>query len=84
MENNIDDRFITVYPNPASEWITVSLGSVTGKIQVTIFQLNGQQKVFADVEGPEWKFNISDFAEGTYVLQIKAGRIMKMIRLVKK
>jgi hypothetical protein len=84
IQENIDERSITVYPNPASDWLTVFFTGIPGEKQVVIFHLNGQQKVFANVEGPEWKFSIADFSQGIYVLQIKAGGMLKTIRLAKQ
>jgi uncharacterized repeat protein (TIGR03803 family) len=84
IRENIDERSITVYPNPASDWLTVFFNGIPGEKQVAIFHLNGQQKVFAQVEGPEWKFRITDFTQGIYVLQIKAGKMLKTIRFAKQ
>jgi uncharacterized repeat protein (TIGR03803 family) len=79
-----DDNFkVEVYPNPASDWLHVSLGGMTGKKDLTIFQMSGLETASQQTEGQEARFPVTDYAKGMYVVRVKSGDQVRMIRFVK-
>jgi uncharacterized repeat protein (TIGR03803 family) len=83
-DNDSDDDRTTVYPNPASDFITVRLGDKSGRKQVSIFQLNGLLKAFCEVYDDEITFNISDYQNGIYVVRIVTRSKIELIRFEKR
>lgn len=83
-ESHAGDISINAFPNPTADWLTVSFGNLRGKKAVTIFHLNGMEKAFQQIEEQEARFLVTDYAQGSYVVQVKAGKTLKTIRFVKK
>jgi hypothetical protein len=69
---------LSIYPNPASDFITVTNIQVAGYIE--LFMLTGELLNTYYVTPPETKLNISYLAKGDYIL--KYGE--KTVKLVKK
>lgn len=77
-----------VYPNPASDHITVQLRGVNdNQIKMELVNLNGQALKSMDIavvsaEG-EYKLDVSGLKPGVYVLKLYFGRELKTIKIVK-
>lgn len=83
-ESGTDDVIVDVFPNPASDWLTVSFGTLKGRKVVTIFQLNGMEKAYSEVETQDARFPVADYAQGHYIVQVKIGKLVKEIRFIKE
>jgi len=76
IRNNISVKnLVSVYPNPASDKVTIRIESQVGKekVEVEIFDAVGKsvkQEIFSS---KEIHLNISDLEKGVYLLQIKTG-----------
>ncbi|MCW3071576.1 MAG: ASPIC/UnbV protein [Bacteroidetes bacterium] len=83
-ENNANS-IATVYPNPATDNLTVSLNkSVTGKVSVTIVDLAGRivsEQSFSATEKIE--LNIAGLAKGTYMVKVAGESAQSVQRVVK-
>jgi hypothetical protein len=67
---NLNDESLTIYPNPASDYIKINTGSnkFTGNVSVKLYDLNGKlliDKVF-DAAFNDIKLPISNVTSGTY------------------
>jgi Secretion system C-terminal sorting domain len=82
-DSNVNDMNIDVFPNPTSEWLNVSLGNLTDKKDVSIFQLNGAQIISEQVKGNNVTFQLSDYPSGTYVLKVKCNNKVKFVQFIK-
>ena len=76
-ENSEND--VTVYPNPASDFINVSNAE---NAQITLFDIRG--KVMAEIESAtaEQVIDINKLANGTYFLRIKDGNSVTTKKVV--
>jgi PKD repeat protein len=62
---------IQIYPNPTHGIVIINLKDHTGAISVKIFDLKGSLVYSGDMRNPGIYFvNISDYRNGTYVLQL--------------
>jgi uncharacterized repeat protein (TIGR03803 family) len=77
-------RGIRLYPNPVTDWITVSLGDSRGKKSVTIYQLNGMSRFRSEYAGSEAKLNVSDYAAGTYFVKVVNQNSTTILKFVKQ
>jgi MAM domain, meprin/A5/mu/Secretion system C-terminal sorting domain len=78
------DTPVEIYPNPVSGWLTVSLGGLQGRKEVTIYELNGRKTESQEVSGNEARFNTAHYAAGVYLVKVKTENFVKILRLVKK
>ncbi|NVO04037.1 MAG: T9SS type A sorting domain-containing protein [Bacteroidetes bacterium] len=70
--SNPDKSTISVYPNPATDQITIELpNSETGKIELSIVNLMGQMIYKQETFDNSKIIDISQFAEGIYLIQAK-------------
>ncbi|MEO8148619.1 MAG: SBBP repeat-containing protein [Bacteroidia bacterium] len=72
IENFTNDNGISVYPNPASELITISYPSLVNKnVQITITDVTGKT-VYATIKLPGEKLSVDTkkFADGIYFVQV--------------
>jgi len=74
---------INLFPNPASNQLTIDLGSHNKKVQATITDITGKvvyTTLTTDTQKVE--VNTKDFAEGIYVVQIQSGEFIGTKKLV--
>ena len=82
---NISASSISLYPNPATNYLTITLQGDNKKAEVTIMDITG--KIFystTENETQELKINTKDFAEGVYLVQVKSEDFMATKKLVVK
>ena len=82
IENN--NTTVEIFPNPVSGWLTVSLGTLQGRKEVAILELNGRETESQEVSGSEAKFYTAEYAAGIYVVKVKSENSLKILRFVKK
>lgn len=76
---------LTIYPNPATDKITVS--AVNGLSDATIKIVNGSGKVVvikSNVSGKQTDMNVSHLAAGIYVVQVQSGSSLTTYKFVKQ
>lgn len=61
---------INVYPNPASNSVTLELGTNSSNSLVEIFDLNGKLIQSLKVNSPKVKLNTSGFRNGIYLIKV--------------
>ncbi len=64
-------RKITVYPNPASDFINIELPDYLSEVSLRVLNLLGQTMLVQDFSTD--RLNISELSEGLYVLNITVG-----------
>ncbi len=74
---------INLFPNPANNHLTISLGSNNKKVEVTIADITG--KIIYSITASETQkieVNTQDFAAGIYVVQIQTADFIATKKLV--
>jgi hypothetical protein len=74
---------IHLFPNPASNHLTIALGSNNKKVEVTITDITG--KIIyntTSIDTPNIEVNTQDFANGIYVVQIQSADFIGTKKLV--
>jgi hypothetical protein len=74
---------IEIYPNPASDWLHVFLGGIPGKKDISILQLNGIETTSQQVDGQDALFRVADYSKGLYVVKVKSGNKVRLLRFMK-
>jgi PKD repeat protein len=66
-------KTIHIYPNPASEYITVDAGDITDKITIQLFDIMGRMIYSQASFDNLTTINLSQFSSGSYFLRIEAN-----------
>jgi hypothetical protein len=84
--NEIATGSLRVYPNPASNQITIDAGTLEGNYQLKIFNSIGQQMFEGNgvLNGQKLSTDVSEFASGVYVIQLKTEAGMVNSKFVVK
>ena len=75
---------IELYPNPVSDWLTISFGDEERKKEVSLYQLTGQILTFQETSGREIRLNVATYSKGIYVAKIFSNKEIKMIKFEKR
>ncbi|RRA94866.1 T9SS type A sorting domain-containing protein [Paenimyroides viscosum] len=85
---NIDEILASkfnVFPNPASDIVTITNNENIGVEQVEVYDINGKNIKSQNYSSQnEIQLNISDFAPGTYMFHIKTNQGTTVKKVVKK
>ena len=79
--NKISDKDIKMYPNPASDKITIE--GIT-KAEIELFNLQGQVIKAISVSGNKTSMDISNITNGVYSIKIKTDRGIVVKKLLKQ
>ncbi len=74
---------INLFPNPATNYLTIALGNNTKKVELTFADITGKiiyTNIATDTQKVE--VNTKDFAEGIYVVQIQAADFIATKKLI--
>lgn len=75
---------VMVFPNPAIEWLTISLEEFKGEKIISLQQTSGrqmtQQKTFAN----ELTIRISEYPPGMYLVKISDGKYFNVVKFIKQ
>ena len=83
VDNTAGNDAISIFPNPATNHLTIALGSNTKKVEVTIADITGKIIYSTTVsETQKIEVNTQDFAKGIYVVQIQSADFIATKKLV--
>lgn len=77
------DFDVNVYPNPTVDKITVTIGNDIPDIRYELYSIDGKLLKKGRFQGSEQNIEMQDYAFGSYVLRIAAGRSENSYRIVK-
>ncbi len=75
---------IELYPNPAKDWLTISLGDEGLKKEVTINNMIGQSLASQEVTDKEVRFQIENYSQGIYFAKVLVNGSSQIIKFVKE
>jgi len=73
-----------VYPNPATEKITVETPETLSFSQYSVMNVNGQQLITREITQPKTQLDISNLSAGVYILRLTSDRTTVMQKFVKQ
>lgn len=79
-EPELQSDGLLIYPNPASEFITINSGHETVS-WIHIYDMTG--KLIDSIENPTNKFSVAHLINGTYILRIEINEVIYSYRLIK-
>ena len=78
-----EDINIKMYPNPASDKVTISTPDVMFN-QYTLFTITGQVVVNQNINSKTVEVNVSELSKGIYVLKLDGHNVSKTYKIVKE
>lgn len=83
-ENPLIQSFVSVYPNPAGNQITIDTRTTPGENTfLTIINTNGRQLINHCLSEPSAILDVQAFPPGLYFVRIKDDRTVKFVKFVK-
>lgn len=83
---DIDSRQteVTLFPNPANDWLTVTLRSNSTVARVAVYQMTGKEMASQQTSSGEARFNVAEYPKGLYVVRVGDDNTTRTIRFVKE
>lgn len=79
---SFDSENFKAYPNPVKNFLDLSYTKEIS--EVAIFNLIGQKVLSATVNATEGQIDMSDFAQGTYLVKVTVDNQVKTIKVIKQ
>ncbi len=74
---------LSVYPNPAARYLTISTPAAANQAAVTVYTLTGQQCLSNPVNGNTTTIDMGKLPGGTYLVEYTNGKERKATRITK-
>lgn len=82
------NQTLQIYPNPAKTEVSISFERVNEKARIALLDLSGKELIVRDVDNGmdhySGRLDISDLADGVYMLQVTDGEYVVNRRLIKR
>jgi hypothetical protein len=75
---------LTIFPNPASDRISIISPALTGNTCLSIFTITGQQVVAKIISGFENQLEISNLPPGVYFVRLQNERLAEVRKFIKE
>ncbi|MBQ6046737.1 MAG: fibronectin type III domain-containing protein [Bacteroidales bacterium] len=75
---------VNIYPNPASDRVTVNVEGMSGKAQVSVIDLSGRTLMSDTMTDGTVQLNVSSLAQGSYFVRISGERFTTVRKLIVK
>ena len=72
----------TYYPNPTSDIVNISYADEI--TQVRVFNMLGQEVIAKKVNATTTQIDLSQFASGTYFVEVTSDQVSKTVKVIKK
>jgi photosystem II stability/assembly factor-like uncharacterized protein len=75
---------LKIYPNPASDKITVEISSNPSKSELSILNINGQELITGQITESRTQLDISNLSEGVYFVRLTGEKTVQLGKFVKQ
>lgn len=78
------DIAINVFPNPASQYINISIESQPENYSFALYDFNGREVAAGSLEDTQTLISLAGFTPSVYILRVKqSGKIIETFKVVK-
>lgn len=86
VDDPVQDMNITVFPNPTSDHITVSINDIsTARWRFELINMEGKSLLHRDIENQSFQIDFTCYRSGTYFIKISnANAYSKVFTLIKQ
>ena len=82
--NEVESDMISLYPNPASEMVSINAEGLEGMVTVQILDLTGRVMMQQEGAAQNFRFDVSSFAKGSYFVRMNGENINAVRKLIVK
>jgi hypothetical protein len=82
--NESKESKFSLYPNPATDKITVELSGMTQGGNLTIVDIEGQEFITRQITEPKTQIDISNLPSGVYFVQLTKDKTVEVEKVVKQ
>jgi hypothetical protein len=82
--NEIELMNVKIFPNPATDNVTIDLSNLTNKTTVTIYDVLGTMQQHVVLNQQQTSIDISNFARGVYFIEVTADKKVRRQMFVKQ
>ena len=86
-EGILDNRYladINIYPNPATDKITIERSTTPVKSQLTMMNLNGEEVLTRNLIKPKTQIDISNLPSGVYFVRVTNDKTVEVGKFIKE
>jgi len=84
VEPLIITRDFSINPNPANDWLTLTLTKMAGKKDIAIYQTTGNQMTEFETLGNEINLYVGDYSSGMYIVKVSTSNSVGAVKFIKK
>lgn len=82
--DEVETSALSLYPNPASQMVSISAEGVEGNVNVQIVDMNGRVMMEQQGNAQSFRFDVSGLAQGAYFVRMTGENINAVHKLVVK
>lgn len=82
--DEVETSALSLYPNPASQMVSISAEGVEGNVNVQIVDMNGRVMMEQQGNAQSFRFDVSSLAQGAYFVRMTGENINAVRKLVVK
>jgi hypothetical protein len=77
---------VKIIPDLTRKEVNIRIKGITGEYELSIYNIQGNRmenrKIMITGDGYSGRIDISDFAKGTYIVEVRNGRVVKTGKFV--
>jgi len=78
------DSGIRIYPNPANDWLNIEISTLSGMVEISIYDFTGRMLRKTESLDELTKIDISNLNPSTFIIKIATENNLKTIKFVKQ
>ncbi len=82
--NTVDNTQISLYPNPATDFLNINIINSLGTNEINLFTINGKLLQKQTTNNSNSKIDLTNLSPGTYIIRIKSGNYNYQQKIIKK
>jgi hypothetical protein len=82
--NSHQQQKVSIYPDPATEKITIEISKAEKQSNLSIVNLEGQQLITSQITGPKTQIDISNLPSGVYFVRLTNDKTVEVGKFVKQ
>jgi hypothetical protein len=82
--NELQESGLSLYPNPASDKITIEKSPIPAQSQLSIMNVNGQELITQHISERKTVIDISTLPSGVYFVRVTNDRTVEVGKIIKQ